>query len=224
MKNPKARLLLMFVASSIVIALALFLSAGTMRYWQAWTYLAVTTVASTPYILYLLKNPRLLVSRTNAGPAAEQRPLQKVIVLLGVLPTMAAFVVPGLDHRFGWSSVPLWLVMAGDLLVLAGMWMVYQVVKENAFSSATVEVVEGQKVISTGPYAVVRNPMYSSALVYLVGMSLALGSYWTLIPATLTGLGFVWRLIDEEAFLSANLPGYREYCARVRWHLIPLIF
>ena len=224
MKNPKARLLLMFVVGSIVIALALFLSAGTVRYWQAWTYLAVNTVASSPYILYLLKNPRLLVSRTNAGPAAEQRALQKVIVLLGVLPMMAAFVVPGLDHRFGWSSVPLWLVMAGDLLVLAGMWMVYQVVKENAFSSATVEVVEGQKVISTGPYAVVRNPMYSSALVYLVGLSLALGSYWTLIPATLTGLGFVWRLIDEEAFLSANLPGYREYCARVRWHLIPLIF
>ena len=224
MKNPKTRLLLLCVAGSVLIALALFLSAGTVRYWQAWTYLAVNTVSCIPYVQYLLKNPRLLESRTTAGPTAEQRPVQKVIVLLGGLPTIAAFIVPGLDQRFGWSSVPLWLVIAGNLSVFVGMWMVYRVVKENPFGSATVEVVKDQKVISTGPYGVVRNPMYSSALVYLVGMSFALASYWTLVPATLTILGLVWRLFDEEAFLAKNLPGYSEYCAKVRWHLIPLIF
>ena len=224
MKNPKTRLWLMLIGGSVLIALVLFLSAGTVQYWQAWAYLAVNAIASLPYTLYLLKDPVLLESRTKAGPTAEQRPVQKVIVLLGGLSVAAAFIVSGLDRRFGWSDVPFWLVIAGDLLVLAGMLMVYRVVKENSFGSAAVEVVKGQKVISTGPYAIVRNPMYSSALVYLVGMSLALGSYWALVPAALVILVLVWRLFDEEAFLAKNLPGYTEYCAEVRWHLIPLIF
>ena len=107
---------------------------------------------------------------------------------------------------------------------MAGMWMVYRVFKENSFGSATVEIAEGQKVISTDPYAVVRNPMYASAAVYLVGVPLALGSYWGLIPAVLTTLGLVWRLFDEEKLLAQNLPGYTEYCAKVRWRLIPGVF
>ena len=102
--------------------------------------------------------------------------------------------------------------------------MVYRVFKANSFGSATVEVEKDQKVISTGPYAIVQNPMYSSAAVYFIGLSLALGSYWGLIPAVLTILGFVWRLFDEEKFLAQNLSGYWEYCAKVRWHLIPGIF
>jgi protein-S-isoprenylcysteine O-methyltransferase Ste14 len=104
------------------------------------------------------------------------------------------------------------------------MWMVYRVFKENSFGSATVEIANDQKVISTGPYAIVRNPMYASAAVYLVGASLALGSYWGLIASVLTILGLVWRLFDEEKFLTQNLPGYKDYCAKVRWHLIPGIF
>jgi len=104
------------------------------------------------------------------------------------------------------------------------MWAVIRVLKENSFASATVEVVDNQKVISTGPYAIVRNPMYACAVLYTIGMSLTLGSYWGLIPSILVALGFVWRLFDEEKFLAQNLPGYREYCAKVRWHLIPGIF
>jgi len=134
------------------------------------------------------------------------------------------FAVPGLDHRFGWSNVPLWLVIVGDLLILVSMWMVYRVFREYSFGSATVEVGKDQKVIATGPYAIVRNPMYSSAAIYFIGVSLALGSYWGLVPSILTILGLVWRLFDEEKFLAANLPGYTEYCAKVRWHLIPGIF
>jgi protein-S-isoprenylcysteine O-methyltransferase Ste14 len=104
------------------------------------------------------------------------------------------------------------------------MMMVYSVFKENSFGSATVEVVKDQKVISTGPYAIVRNPMYSCAAIYFIGLSLALGSYWGLIASTLAILGLVWRLFDEEEFLAQNLPGYTEYCTKVRWHLIPGIF
>ena len=224
MKNPKTRLLRGTSLSGFAIALTLFLSAGTVNYWQAWAYLATTIFSSIPYIRYLLKNTRLLENRTKAGPTAENRSIQKAIVLLGGLSTGAAFTVAGLDHRFGWSSVPLWLVILGDFLVFFGMWMVYRTVKENSFASAIVEVVEDQRVISTGPYALVRNPMYASALIYLVGMSLALGSYWTLIPIVLTMLSIIWRVFDEEAFLEKNLSGYTEYCAKVRWHLIPLIF
>jgi protein-S-isoprenylcysteine O-methyltransferase Ste14 len=169
----------------------------------------------------MTKDPILLERRTTFGPTAEQRPIQRVIVLGMGLPLVATFIVPGLDHRFGWSSVPPWLSIVSDVLIAMSIWMVYRVFKENSFGSSTVDVVKDQRVISTGPYAIVRNPMYSSAAVYFIGMSLALGSYWGLIPAFLMILGFVWRLSDEEQFLTKNLPGYKEYSSRVRWHLIP---
>jgi protein-S-isoprenylcysteine O-methyltransferase Ste14 len=224
MKNQKIRVWLSLVVSFIVIALAIFLTAGTIDYWQAWVYLAVGALTCVPLMLLITRDPILLENRTSGGPTAEQRPIQKIIVLCMAVPGIAAFIVPGLDHRVGWSSVPLGISLVGDLLIVLSMWLVYQVFRENSFGSATVEVRQGQQVISTGPYAIVRNPMYASAVVYFVGMALALGSYWGLIAALLTTLGFVWRLSDEEAFLAQNLPGYTEYCAKVRWHLIPGIF
>jgi protein-S-isoprenylcysteine O-methyltransferase Ste14 len=224
MKNPTVKLFMMTVISLIVISLALFLSAGTLAYWQAWTYLAVALLASVPYVKLMLKDPVLREGRTKLGPLAEKRPIQKIIVALSGLPGIALFIVPGLDYRFHWSSVPFGLTLAGDVLIFVSMWMVYRAVKENSFGWATIEVSENQKAISTGPYAIVRNPMYASALVYFIGMSLALGSYWSLLPAALTTFGLVWRLFDEEKFLSANLSGYKEYCAKVRWHLVPGIF
>jgi protein-S-isoprenylcysteine O-methyltransferase Ste14 len=224
MKNPKSKLWLDGVVMSVLIALALFLSAGTIDYWQAWAYLGVTIVSSVPLILFISKDPILLENRTKAGPTAEKRTIQKIIVLCAGLPAIAAFVVPGLDRRFGWSDVPSWLSVIGNILIIVAMSLVFRVFKENSFGSASVEVATGQRVISTGPYAIVRNPMYASAAVYFIGMSLALGSYWGLIPAALSILGLVWRLFDEEKFLARNLPGYLEYCAKVRWHLIPGIF
>jgi protein-S-isoprenylcysteine O-methyltransferase Ste14 len=224
MNNPKIRAWLSLILSFVLIGLALFLSAGTIQYWQAWAYLGVGAASSVPLTLHIVNDPILLENRSKAGPAAEQRLTQKIIVSLMGLPGVATFVVPGLDHRFGWSSVPPWLSIAGNLLILISMGMVYRVFKENSFGSATVEIGKDQKVISTGPYAIVRNPMYSSAAVYFIGMSLALGSYWSLIPALLTVLGLVWRLFDEENFLAENLPGYEEYCAKVRWRLIPGVF
>jgi protein-S-isoprenylcysteine O-methyltransferase Ste14 len=172
----------------------------------------------------MMSDPVLLENRMKYGPAAEKRPLQKIIVVCAGLPAIATFIVPGLDRRFGWSSVPPWLSIVGDLLVVISIWMVYRVFKANSFGSATVDVAKGQSVVDTGPYAIVRNPMYSSAAVYFIGTSLALGSYWGLIPSVLTILALVWRLFDEEKFLARDLPGYAEYCTKVRWHLIPGIF
>jgi protein-S-isoprenylcysteine O-methyltransferase Ste14 len=224
MKNQKAKLWFLTATSFLGIALALFLSAGTIDYWQAWAYLGVTAATSIPLARYFTKDPVLLENRTKLGPAAEQRISQKIIMLCSALPFIASFIVPALDHRFGWSSVAPWFSAAGDLLILISMVAVYRVFKENSFGSATIEVAKDQKVISTGAYALVRNPMYSCAAIYLIGLSLALGSYWGLIPSVLTILGLVWRLFDEEEFLMQNLPGYRDYCAKVRWHLIPGIF
>jgi protein-S-isoprenylcysteine O-methyltransferase Ste14 len=216
-----------WLATAVVFAfmwLALFLSAGTIRYWQAWVYLGVLAASSVPLMLYMIGDPVLLANRMKFGPAAEKRPLQKIIVASAGLPAVAAFILPGLDRRFGWSDVPPWLSIVGDLLVLLSMWMVYQVFKANSFGSATVDIVKDQSVIDTGPYAIVRNPMYSSAALYFVATAFALGSYWGLIPSALTILVLVGRLFDEEQFLARNLPGYNEYCAKVRWHLIPGIF
>ena len=224
MMNAKVKAWLSLIVSFALIGVALFLVAGTIQYWQAWVYLAVGALSSVPLTLHIVNDPILLENRAKAGPAAEQRLTQKIIVSVVGLPGIATFIVPGFDHRFAWSSVPPWLSIAGDLLILLSMWMVYRVFKENSFGSATVEIAKDQKVISTGPYAIVRNPMYSSAAVYFVGMSLALGSYWGLIPAILTILGLVCRLFDEEKFLAENLPGYGEYRAKVRWHLIPGVF
>ncbi len=213
------------VITSVLIGLALFFSAGTTNYWQPWVYLGIGAVSNVLLTVFVTNDPILLENRTKmSGPIGEKRPIQKIIVLCTGLPAVAAFIVPGLDRRFGWSRVPSWLSIVGDLLIITGLWMVYRVFKENSFGSTTIEIVKDQKVICTGPYAIVRNPMYSSAAVYFVGLSLALGSYWGLIASVLTILGLVWRLLDEEQFLAKNLPGYRDYRAKVRWHLIPGIF
>ncbi|MDE2213153.1 MAG: isoprenylcysteine carboxylmethyltransferase family protein [Patescibacteria group bacterium] len=224
MKNPKAKLWSSFLFGFLIIVFLLLLSAGTLNYWQAWVYLAVGFVTSIPLALYITKDPVLLEGRSKAGYAPEGRLIQKIIVFALMPAWIAVFIVPGLDHRFDWSNVPLSIIVVGDLLILLSMWMVYRVFKENSFGSATVELQKDQKVISTGPYAIVRNPMYSSASVYFVGISLALSSWWGLIPAALITLGFVIRLFDEEKFLRQNLPGYKEYCNKVRFHLIPWIF
>ena len=217
----------MWLKSALTLAfigLALFLAAGTLNYWQAWIFLGAVAVSSGLLTLSITRNPALLENRSKFGPAAEKRTIQKIIVLCAGIPAIATFIVPAIDRRFGWSNVPYWLSIAGDLLILIGMWMVSGVFKANPFGSATVEIADDQKVISTGPYAIVRNPMYASGAVYLIGVSLALGSYWGLIAAILTILGLVGRLFDEEKFLSQALPGYKEYCAKVHWRLIPSIF
>jgi protein-S-isoprenylcysteine O-methyltransferase Ste14 len=224
MRNPKVRMWLGLVMTSVVIGLALFFAAGTIKYWQAWVYLVVGAVSGVLVTLPVIRDPILLEGRAKGGPTAEKRAIQKIIVWCTGIPAIATFVVPGLDRRFGWSNMPSWVSIAGDVLIIISMWVVFRVFKANSFGSATVQVAKDQRVISTGPYAIVRHPMYSSAAVYFIGMSLALGSYWGLVASVFTIFGFVWRLLDEEKFLAQNLPGYTNYCAKVRWHLVPGIF
>jgi protein-S-isoprenylcysteine O-methyltransferase Ste14 len=209
----------------IAMGAALFLSAWSLRYWEGWFFLAVFGAAVAPITFYLLKHdPALLQRRLKAGPAGEKEKSQKIIQAFASVVFIGFFVVSGLDHRFGWSRVATPLVIAGDAIVVIGLLLVFFVFKENSFTSATIEVNEAQRVISTGPYRVLRHPMYSGALLMLIGVPLALGSLWAMLFVPPMVVVLIFRLRDEERFLSVRLPGYAEYCKRTHFRLIPWIY
>lgn len=224
MKLSEKAWLSLFVLA-VAMGLLLFLPAGTVRYWQAWVYLSVFTCASSLLTLYLMRrDPALLERRMSGGPTAEKRTPQKLIMLFVSVCFVALLVVPALDHRMGWSRVPPGGVLFGNLLVATGFYLIFLVYRENTYTSATIEVAEGQKVVSTGPYAVVRHPMYAGGLLYLAATPLVLGSYWGLLASAAMPPFLIWRLLDEEQFLARELPGYREYEQRVRYHLVPFVW
>ena len=225
LKNLSARAWLALVVLAVVMGLLLFVPAGTVHYWQAWVYLSIFTAASALTTFYLLRTDRaLLERRMRGGPTGEKRPVQKLIMLCTSLGFIALLVVPALDHRFGWSSVPLVGVVAGDALVAVGFFVICLVYRENTFAAATIQVAENQKVISTGPYAIVRHPMYAGGFLYFLGTPLALGSYWGLVVIAAMVPLLIWRLLDEERFLSRNLPGYAEYRQQARCRLVPFVW
>ncbi len=225
MKNLYVRAFAGLLNLIVIIGAALFLSAWTLAYWQAWVFLAVFFLSVLAITLYLAKNdPKLLERRTQAGPVAEKEKGQQTIQSIAAVAFIAMFILPGLDHRFGWSAVPLPVILAGDALVALGLLIVFFVFRENSYTSAVIEVGAEQKIVSTGPYALVRHPMYSGALLMLIGVPLALGSYWGLLAFVPIALVIVWRLLDEEKFLVKNLPGYPDYQNKVRYHLVPFIW
>jgi protein-S-isoprenylcysteine O-methyltransferase Ste14 len=225
MKNLEAKAWLALAVLTVVMAFLLFVPTGTVHYWQAWVYLAIFSGVSALTTLDLIRTDQaLLERRMRGGPTAEKQPMQKVIMLSMSIGFITLLVVPALDHRFGWSAVPVGGVVAGDLLVALGFYLIFLVYRENTFTSATIEVAENQKVISTGPYARVRHPMYASAILYLLGTPLALGSYWGLVPVVAMMPFLVWRLLAEERFLARNLAGYTDYQKRVHHRLVPFVW
>ena len=208
-----------------VLAVALFVPAGTLDFWQAWAFLAVFGTATTAITIDLAKrDPALLERRVHVGPLAEPRRLQQAIQAATSLAFLAAFVLAGLDRRAGWSRVPVVLVIAGDGLVALGLVAVLRVFRANTFTSAVIDVDREQQLVSTGPYAVVRHPMYAGALVLLVGAPLALGSWWAELAIPPLVGAIVARLLDEERVLAARLPGYIDYRSRVRYRLVPRLW
>ena len=197
------------------VAVLVFLPAGTLDYWQAWIFLGAFFAPVLVITIYLMKNdPGLLERRMTAGPLDEKETSQKVIQFLATIAFIAVMLVPALDHRFAWSAVPPYVVAVGDILVVLGFYFVFLVFKENTFTSALIELSTNQKVITTGPYALIRHPMYMGALIMLVGVPLALGSWWGLLTVVPMTLVIVWRLLGEEKFLVKNLAGYSEYQTR----------
>ena len=213
------------ILGAIVMAALIFLPAGTLNYWQGWVFFALYFVASSATGIYLaIYNPVLLERRMSVGPTAEKETSQKLITLFAFLGFIALLVFPALDYRFKWSPVPPYVSVAGDVLVALGFLLTFIVILQNDYAASTIQVVEGQKVVSTGLYAYVRHPMYAGVLPMLVGIPLALGSWWGLFGLVLIVPGLIWRLIDEEKFLHKNLPGYNEYANKVKYRLIPFVY
>ncbi len=223
--NLLVKTFLGFAFLMLVLALALFISAGSIAFWQAWVYLADFAGCTVLITAYLIRNdPSLLASRVQAGPAAETQRSQQIIQSLASLFFIGLFIVPGLDYRFHWTVVPPVLSLISDGFVALGFYIVFLVFRENTYTSATIEVKDEQKVISSGPYSLVRHPMYAGAFILLVFTPLALGSWIALpLPIPLI-LVIVARLLEEEKFLSANLKGYEDYRQKVRYRLVPYVW
>jgi protein-S-isoprenylcysteine O-methyltransferase Ste14 len=212
-------------ALAFIMAALIFGAAGDLWFWQGWAFLAVYFAASALVTLFLIvRDPALLERRLKGGPTAEKEPTQRLIMVFMSLGFIALIVIPGLDHRFGWSQAPPIVALAGDALIAAGFFAAYLVFKANSFASATIGVAQDQTVVSTGPYAIVRHPMYAGAFLYLLGTPLALGSYWGLAALAPMAPILIWRIVDEERVLEQRLSGYSDYKRKVRWRLLPGVY
>jgi protein-S-isoprenylcysteine O-methyltransferase Ste14 len=203
----------------------LFVPANTLAFPRAWTFLAVYFLPQTWMLAYFLRtDPNFIERRLKMGPRAESKPRQKLVMLLVLLCSFISVIIAGYDHRFSWSHVSLIVSMLGYLGMLVGIVIQFRVFVENRFASATIEIAADQKVITTGPYALVRHPMYFGALLTDCFIPLALGSWWALLPVAVKVPVIMLRVLDEEELLRANLSGYVEYCQKVLRRLIPLVW
>ncbi len=210
------------VGSIAFFALLLFWPAGTFDYWQAWAFIAVFVVGTMVPTIYLaVEYPDAFKRRTRSGPLAETRTTQKLIYVSIIIAFAAAGILSALDHRFSWSTVPVAVVVIGNILVFAGLTLAEVVVIQNNYAAATIAVEADQPVVSTGLYGMVRHPMYVGALIMMIGMPLGLGSYWGLLTLIAGVLFFVARITDEEVALHEELDGYDEYMQKVHYRLVP---
>lgn len=206
----------------VFIGLILFLPAGSFRFWEAWVYAVVLLIPMMITVTYLAKNDPALLERRMRLKEKEEK--QKKIVHLFRLPFLLGYLIPGFDYRFNWSEVPTILVVIANLVVFLGYLLVFRVFRENTYTSRIVEVEKNQKVISTGPYAIVRHPMYVGSILMFQFTPLALGSWWAFLAFAFLPVVLVIRILDEERLLKRDLPGYPEYCQKVRYRLIPYIW
>jgi protein-S-isoprenylcysteine O-methyltransferase Ste14 len=214
-----SKVLVRFGLAIPVLMALVFIPAGTLAFWEGWLYLAILLVPMLFALVYLYRNdPDLLERRMHTR---EREKTQVGVLAASAVYFLLIFVLPGLDFRFGWTHTPVPLVLLGALLVLAGYGIVLLVFRENRYASRVVEVMEGQQVISSGPYAYVRHPMYTGVTLLYVGTPLALGAAWVMLPALLIVPILSARLRNEEEVLVRELPGYAAYRERVRYRLLP---
>lgn len=223
------KLALQTIASGVfglaLFAVALFWPAGTFHYWQAWVFVAVFMATTmVPSIYLAVRDPAALQRRLHGGPTAETRLVQKIVIWAVTGSAFAAFVLSALDHRFGWSNVPIAVVVLGNVLVAVGLVLAQAVVFQNSFAGASIRVEDEQPLVSTGLYGLVRHPMYFGAVLMMFGTPLALGSYWGLLVSILAVPIFGVRIADEEKMLRAELDGYDEYARKVRYRLLPYVW
>ena len=211
-----------FAAGLLLVAALLFLPAGTLAYPGGWRFIGLLFV---PMLILgavlFVKSPALLEKRLNAK---EKEGAQKGVLALSALLFIAGFVVAGLDHRFGWSSVPPWAIILASAVLLISYALYAEVMRENAYLSRTVEVQEGQQVVDTGLYGIVRHPMYAVTLWLFLSIPVVLGSWWSLLCFAPYAAVIILRIHNEEKVLTRDLPGYAEYKTRVKYRLIPFVW
>jgi len=216
------KMIIRFSLVPLFIGICTLLPAGTFNYWQVYLYFSVIVIPMVFVLLYFLKrDPRFLERRAKGTEKVKE---QKLIQLINLPVFMAAFIIPALDRRFGWSDIPTEIIIATDAVILGGYIIIFLVFRENSYASRIVEIDKEQKVITTGLYSVVRHPMYLGVLIMYMPTPLALGSYWGLIPMVFLPVSLVFRILNEEKVLSENLEGYKEYCLNTKYRLIPYIW
>jgi len=215
-------MLYLFPLALIITGLILFLPAGTINYWQGWLFMAVLYLPFVFVAAYFIKHdPELLVRRMQYK---EKEAQQKKIIKVSGLFFLAGALIPGFDFHYGWSNVPAAIVIISNFVVLLSYLFVFVVFKENSYASRIIQVEKGQKVISTGPYAVIRHPMYTSIILMYLFIPTALGSWWALLFFIPILIPIIFRIYNEEEVLMRELDGYKEYMKKVRYRLIPGIW
>jgi protein-S-isoprenylcysteine O-methyltransferase Ste14 len=216
------RLLGIVIPSIFIIGAMVFIPAGTLAFWEGWVFLSALFIPMFFVFIYMIRHERrLLEKRMNLK---EKREKQKFIQLFNVLLFVASMTIAGLDHRYGWSHVPFWLVIASDIMMITGYVFFIRSMLHNEYASRVIEVQKGQRVVDTGPYAVVRHPMYAAGILMYMLIPVALGSFWAMIPLLLIPVMLVFRLLDEEKALIKGLKGYKQYMKKVKYRLIPWIW
>lgn len=218
----KRKILFLFPLAFILLAVMLFLPAGTLNYWQGWLFIFVILSSAMVVLIYFYKRSPDFLERRLMYKEKETKQ-QAIIKAAGII-FLVEFLIPGFDYRFGWSQVPVWLVIFSNLMLLLGYYIVFLTFKENAYAGRTVEVYQGQKVIDTGPYALVRHPMYAGALLMYFFMPLALGSYWAALFFIPEFVIIIFRALNEEEVLKRDLSGYKAYCKKVRFRFVPHVW
>jgi protein-S-isoprenylcysteine O-methyltransferase Ste14 len=222
LKALKRTVFVRFFLILLILGLVFFLSAGTIKYGEAWAYFITISIPMIIFGIYMFRhNPKFLERRMKTE---EKRKEQKLIQKVGALPFLLVYLLPGLDKRFGWSDLPVSIALIGLALVLLGYLMILYVFTTNSYASRVVEVEKEQRVITTGPYALVRHPMYVGVIFFYGVTPIALGSYWAMIPSLLILPILVFRIKDEEKELLENLAGYREYTQKVKYRLLPFVW
>ncbi len=225
MKDLERRSYVGLLKFSLALVLFIFLPAWTLTYWQGWLYLGVFASSLLFITNYFLKHdPELMERRLHVGPSAEKEKTQKIIQIITSILFIAVYIISSLEHRFFSPELSLQVILFANVMVALGLFIIFLVFKENTFTSAIVETDSKQKVITTGPYKIVRHPMYAGAVLLFLFTPLALDSYWGIGIGILMTLMLVLRLLDEEKLLRKNLKDYTEYCKKTPYRLVPFIY
>ena len=208
--------------SIVLVGLLIFIPAGSLKFWNGWLFIGALFIPMLGVMIYLLiRDPDLLAKRMKTK---EKEKTQKRYLFFSIIVSLIIFIVPGLDFRYGWSDVPLPVVLISTLIMVAGYLMFFTVMRQNTFASRVIEIQDEQKLIDTGLYSLVRHPMYSGAIVLFGFSPLVLGSFYALIPVIFIPLLLVIRIKNEEKVLLEGLKGYDEYMKKVKYRIIPLIW